>query len=105
MLKTPIFFKQSLVNDGLKSSIVTDKIAISWLDPDKVLIKTATTITLPEGIYSIEGGMVEIINSSEGRKSLQEIQEPYKTAILAVWGGFATVDENGMNLSEQINSK
>lgn len=83
---------------------VTDKIKITELTPDSVSI-------LKQQFADINGTSTQVgsnwrrayVNSTEGRAQVeQEVEDPYKSAIMAMWGEQPTVQSKQDIIDEQV---
>jgi len=74
---------------------MVEKITLDMLTQDSVSVKKQTYIEHMGQQYPIgEPWRRAYINSSQGRIDMQnEIADPYKSAILSVWGSTPTVTE------------
>lgn len=75
---------------------MNEKITLDMLTQDSVSVKKQNYTTINEVEYLIgEPWRKAYINSLEGREEVQnEVIEPYKTAIMAMWGTTPTVTES-----------
>jgi hypothetical protein len=71
----------------------TEKITLDMLTPDGVSIKKQQYIEVNDTEYPIgEPWRRAYVNSASGRQQVQdEVPEPYRSAIFAVWGDTPTV--------------
>lgn len=74
---------------------MTDKITLDMLTQDSVSLKKQIFTTVDGIEYPIgQPWRRAYVNSLSGRAQVQtEVAEPYKTAIMAVWGDTATVED------------
>lgn len=74
---------------------MNEKITLDMLTQDSVSLKKQQYATVDGKEYPIgEPWRRAYINSVQGRAQVQaEVQEPYKSAIMAVWGSNPTVTE------------
>lgn len=72
---------------------VIEKITLDMLTPDSVSIKKQQYVEVNGTEYSIgEPWRRAYVNSATGRQQVQdEVPEPYRAAIFAVWGDEPTV--------------
>ena len=72
-----------------------EKITIDMLTQDSVSLKKQQCAVIDEKEYEIgQPWRKAYLNSEQGRQQVQEeVQEPYLSAILAVWGDAPTVTE------------
>jgi hypothetical protein len=70
--------------------MVEEKIIIDMLTKDSVAIKTQKFY---DGQPVGEPHCVGYANNTSGRKNVDLLGEPYKTAILAIWGNTPTVED------------
>ena len=74
---------------------MNEKITVDMLTSDSVSIKKQNFSAVDGTEYPIgEPWRKAYVNSTKGRIELEsEINEPYKTAILSVWGNTPTVND------------
>ena len=70
-------------------------IYLDMLSTESVSVKTQRTITVEGKTYAVgEPHRRAYINSASGRAELaEELPEPYRSAVMAVWGDTPTIDE------------
>lgn len=73
-----------------------EKITLDMLTQDSVSVKTQKYVEVEGVEYPIgDPHRRAYVNSASGRAAVQnEVQEPHRTAIFAVWGNEPTVVEN-----------
>ena len=74
---------------------MAEKITVDTLTKDSVSLKKQQYTTVDGKEYPIgEPWRRAYVNSVQGRSQVQaEVPEPYKTAIMAVWGDVPTITE------------
>ena len=72
-----------------------ERIFLDMLTPESVSVRKQKFVTVDGVEYSIgDPWRRAYVNSPSGRQQVQdEVPEPYKTAIFAVWGNAPTVSE------------
>lgn len=72
-----------------------EKITLDMLTPDSVSLKKQQYATIDGIEHPIgEPWRRAYVNSTDGRAALEaELPEPYRSAVLAVWGDHPTVSE------------
>lgn len=73
---------------------MTEKVTLDMLTPNGVSLKKQNYAIIDGTEYPIgEPWRKAYANSTSGRAEIEEVSEPYKTAIFAVWGNTPTVDD------------
>jgi len=74
---------------------MTEKISLDMLTPDSVSVKKQQYVEVNGAEYPIgDPWRRAYVNSTSGRQQvMDEVPEPYRSAIFAVWGNAPTVSE------------
>ena len=74
---------------------MTETKTIEFLTTDSVTIITKRFVTIDGQTYQLgQAHAAGYVNSPTGRKSLAaEVPEPYLSAVVAVWGDTATIED------------
>jgi len=79
--------------------MITEKIFMDTLTQDSVSVRKQNYVTVDGVEYPVgQPWRRAYVNSTAGRQQVQdEVPEPYRTAILAVWGDEPTVPDDPEN--------